>query len=184
MEIMAAHLTRLAWIKIAKMSSKFMSFRYVLTILFKSSHQRSLCDELALVFMSQDIYQEKLYREHEDSALMQLQREGFEELAIGSIVKLESGSIHNREELTVSIQLGDYKSVISQEECIEFTVHVESSVWWNTGHVIRVPLQGSRDYSKILCGRVTIHGEDGHVLENHFSQSGKLSFLKFCHKPH
>ena len=159
-----------------------MSFKYTLSILFKSNHQPLLYDELALVFMSQDIYQEQSYREHEDSALMQLQRNGFEEL--GSNVGQERGYIYNQESLTVSIQLGEgYKPINSQQESI--TVHVQSSVWWSTGHVIMVKLQGSSadaNSPKILRGRIAVQGQHGHVLEDDFYQSGELPFLKFCHK--
>ncbi|KAJ7393460.1 hypothetical protein OS493_006438 [Desmophyllum pertusum] len=124
--------------------------------------------------MSQDSYQEPLYREHEDSALMQLKRDGFEEL--GSKVEQESGYIYNEENLTVSIQLGeDYKLVNNQQERV---VTVESPVWWSTGHVIRVPLQGSSADVKILCGRVTVHGQHGHVLEDHFSQSDLCGYMR------
>ncbi|KAJ7393461.1 hypothetical protein OS493_006440 [Desmophyllum pertusum] len=168
-----AVLLRLTWVQAKEIVTRFnlVSFKYTLSVLFKSNHQQSSFDELALAFMSQDSYKEPLYREHKDSALMQLKSDGFEEL--GSIVEQESGYIYNQESLTVSIELGeDYKPVNNQQECIEFTV--ESSVWWSTGHVIRVTLQGSSAAAKsrkILCGKVAVHGQNGHVLKDHFSQS-------------
>ncbi|KAJ7388407.1 hypothetical protein OS493_037799 [Desmophyllum pertusum] len=128
--------------------------------------------------MSQDIYQEQSYREHEDSALMQLQRNGFEEL--GSNVGQERGYIYNQESLTVSIQLGEgYKPINSQQESI--TVHVQSSVWWSTGHVIMVKLQGSSadaNSPKILRGRIAVQGQHGHVLEDDFYQSDLCAYVR------
>ncbi|KAJ7388867.1 hypothetical protein OS493_035207 [Desmophyllum pertusum] len=130
--------------------------------------------------MSQDIYQEQSYREQEDSALMQLKSDGFEEL--GSNVGQERGYIYNQESLTVSIQLGEgYKPVNSQQESIEFTVHVHSSVWWSTGHAIRVTLQGSSadaNSPKILRGRIAVQGQHGHVLEDHFYQSDLCAYVR------
>ncbi|KAJ7393464.1 hypothetical protein OS493_006443 [Desmophyllum pertusum] len=171
-----AVLLRLTWVQAKEIVTRFnlVSFKYTLSVLFKSNHQHSPFDELALVFMSQDSYQEPLYREHEDSALMQLKRDGFEEL--GSKVEQESGYIYNEENLTVSIQLGeDYKLVNNQQERV---VTVESPVWWSTGHVIRVSLQSSSADAKILCGRVAVHGQHGHVLEDYFSQSDLCGYVR------
>ncbi|KAJ7384651.1 hypothetical protein OS493_020230 [Desmophyllum pertusum] len=127
--------------------------------------------------MSQDIYQERLYREHKDSALMQLKSDGFEEL--GFNVGQESGYIYNQESLTVSIQLGEgYKPVNSQQESIiEFTVDVQSSVWWSTGYVQTVKVQGSSADAtspKILRGKIAVQDQHGHVLEDDFYQSADL----------
>ncbi|KAJ7393469.1 hypothetical protein OS493_006450 [Desmophyllum pertusum] len=172
-----AVLLRLTWVQAKEIVTRFnlVSFKYTLSVLFKSNHQQSPFDELALVFMSQDSYQERLYREHEDSALMQLKSDGFEEL--GSNVGQESGYIYNQESLTVSIQLGeDYKPVNNQQEHMKFTV--ESSVWWSTGHVIRIPLQGSSADAKILCGKVAVHGQHGHVLEDYFCQSDLCCYVR------
>ncbi|KAJ7393451.1 hypothetical protein OS493_006425 [Desmophyllum pertusum] len=154
----------------------FVSFKYTLSVLFNINHQHSPFDELALVFMSQDSYQERLYREHEDSALMQLKSKGFE--VLGCNVGLESGYIYNQESLSVSIQLGeDYKLVDNQQEHMEFTV--ESPVWWSTGCFITIPLQGSSADVKIPCERIAVHGQHGHVLKlDHFAQSDFYGYLR------
>ena len=155
-----------------------ISFKYTLLVLFKSNDQHSPYDELALIFISQDIYQETFYREHDDSALVQLKRDGFEEL--GSKSGHERNFIYNKETLVVSIHLGeDYKPVNNQKECITFAV--DSSIWWSTGHVVKLPLQGSSADVKVLCGRITIQGQYGHVREEHFCQMGEFHFLPlFC----
>ena len=172
-----AVLLRLTWVQAKEIVTRlnFIPFKYNLSVLFKSDHQHSSLDELALVFMSQDIYQEQFYREHDDSALMQLRSNGFEELGC-NVVQESNNYIYNKETLTLTIQLGeDYKPAISQQECIKFTV--DSSVWWSTGHVIKVPIQGSSADAKILCGRITVQGELGHIQESHFCQLGKFYFL-------
>ena len=158
-----------------------ISFKYTLSVLFKRNDQHSPYDELALLFMSQDVYQEKLYRDHDDSALTQLKRDGFEEL--GSKSGHEKNSIYNKETLVVSIHLGeDYKPANNQQEWITFAV--DSSIWWSTGHVVKLPLQGSSADVKIMCGRIAIQGQYGHAREEHFCQMGEFHFLNFrrCHK--
>ena len=64
-----AVMLRLTWVQTKAIVTRFnfISFKYTLLVLFKSN---SPFDELALVFMSQDIYQEQFYREHYDSVLM------------------------------------------------------------------------------------------------------------------
>lgn len=125
------------------------------------------------MFMSQDIYQEQFYRDHDDSALVQLKRDGFEELV--SNIGQESDYIYNRESLTVSFQLGeDYKPANDKQQSITFTV--DSSVWWSTGHVLKLPLQASGADAKILCGRIVVRGQYGHARESHFCQQGEFHF--------
>ena len=170
-----AVLARLTWVRTKEivMRLNLMSFKYVLSVLFKSNQQQAPFDELALVFMSQDTFQEEYYREHDDSALMQLKRDGFEDLSVDSKVGQESNYIYNNETLTVSIQLGeDYKPANNQQERFEFAV--DCSVWWNTGHVIKLPLQSSSTDSKILCGKIIVKGQYGHVREEKFCQQGEL----------
>ncbi|KAL9967459.1 hypothetical protein ACROYT_G025681 [Oculina patagonica] len=173
-----AVLLRLTWVQTKEIVTRFnlISFKYTVSVLFRGNHEYSPFDELAFVFMSQDIYQEQFYREHEDSALMQLRSNGFEEL--GSNIGQESNNyIYNKETLTLAIQLGeDYKPANNQQECMIFTV--DSSVWWSTGHVIKLPLQGSSAEGKILCGRITVQGEHGHVREDHFCQLDRCGYVR------
>lgn len=170
-----AVLLRLTWVHTKEIVTRLnvISFKYTLSVLFKSNHQHSPFEDLALMFMSQDIYQEQFYRERDDSALVQLKSDGFEEL--GSNVGQESNYIYNKESLTVSIQLGeDYKPANDKRQSTTFTV--DSSVWWSTGHVVKLPLQGSGADAKILCGRVVVRGQHGHVREDHFCQQGEFHF--------
>lgn len=174
-----AVLLRLTWVHTKEIVTRLnvISFKYTLSVLFKSNHQHSPFEDLALMFMSQDIYQEQFYRERDDSALVQLKSDGFEEL--GSNVGQESNYIYNKESLTVSIQLGeDYKPANDKQQSTTFTV--DSSVWWSTGHVVKLPLQGSGADAKILCGRVVVRGQHGHVREDHFCQQGEFHFQKFA----
>ncbi len=144
-------------------------FNYTLSVLFKDNHPHTPFGELALVFMSHDVYHEKCYREHPSSVLMQLKGNGFEEMC--SIDRPESNCIYNGENLKVSLLLGrDYKLTDGQLErtdCI-----VESAIWWSTGHVIQMSLKGS-DGARILCGKIGVEGQHGHILENTFCELGE-----------
>ena len=171
-------LLRLTWVPTKEIVTRLnlMSFQYKLLVLFKSN-QPSPFKDLALVFMSQDIYQEQFYRERDDSALVQLKSDGFEELA--SNVGQEINYIYNKESLTVSFQLGeDYKPADDKQQSITFVV--DSSVWWSTGYVLKLPLQASGADPKILRGRIVVRGQHGHVREDHFCQQGEFQVLKIC----
>ena len=61
---------------------------------------------------------------------------------------------------------------------MKFTVG--SSVWWSTGHVIKLPLQGSSADAKILCGRITVQGQHGHIREDHFCELDEFHFSNFA----
>ena len=170
-----AVLLRLTWVHTKEIVTRLnlISFKYTLLVLFKSDHQHSPFEDLAVVFMSQDIYQEQFYREHDDSALVQLKSDGFEELA--SDVGQEIDYIYNKESLTVSFQLGeDYKPANDKQQSMTFTV--DSSVWWSTGHVLKLLLQASSADAKILCGRIVVRGQHGHVREDRFCQQGEFHF--------
>ena len=170
-----AVLVRLAWVQTKGIATRLnlISFKYMLSVFFKTNHRNLPYDQLAFVFMSQDIYTEQFYREHNDCELMKLKSDGFEELY--SNVRKESGFIYNYENLTVSVQLGeDYKPANNQQERITFAV--DSSVWWSTGHVVKLPLQASGADAKILCGRIVVEGQHGHVEEDHFCQQGEFHF--------
>ena len=172
-----AVLLRLTWVHTKEIVTRLnvISFKYALCVLFKSNHQHSPFEDLALVFMSQDIYQEQFYRERDDSALVQLKNDDFEELS--SNVGQESNYIYNKESLTVSFQLGeDYKPANDKQQSMTFTV--DSSVWWSTGHVVKLPLQASSADAKILCGRIVVRGQHGHIREDHFCQQGEFHFVR------
>ena len=142
-------------------------FNYTMSVLFK---ENSIDHELALVFMSQDIFHEQYYKEHDASALVQLSNDGFKLLrsADGPTDK----RIFNSESLKVSVRLGeDYKLATNQPSCLEVTV--ESHVWWSTGQVIRLPLEAIKDV-RILCGRISVEGQYGHTSLYQFCEQGKL----------
>ena len=144
-------------------------FNYTMSVLFKDNHPHTPFGELALVFMSRDVYHEKCFRDHPSSALMQLKGNGFEELC--SIDRPESNRIYNNESLKVSAFLGqDYK--LTDRQLGSTDLIVESSTWWSTGQVIKLSLKGT-DGVRILCGRIGIEGQYGHVLEETFCQLGE-----------
>ena len=143
-------------------------FHYTLSVLFKDNHPHSPLGELALVFMSHDVYHETCYREDPSSVLMQLKGNGYEELR--SIDRPEGNRIYNSENLKVSLFLGqDYELTDGQ---LESTVEVDSSTWWSTGYVIKWSLRGS-DGVRILCGKIGIEGQYGHILKETFCGLGE-----------
>ena len=169
-----AILARLTWVRTKEIVTRLnlMPFNYKLSVLLKSNQEQYPSAELALAFMSQDTYQEECYRDHDDYAIMRLKKDGFEEIPIDRRNSLENNCIYNKEILTISIQLGeDYKPANNQREC---EVVVDSTAWWNAGHVIKLPLQVSNANSKIFCGKILVKGEYGHVRENKFCQQGEL----------
>ena len=145
-------------------------FNYTLSVLLKSNPS-SVHDELALLFVSQDVYYEKFYREDEtSSALMQLKKDEFKELHVRSIASEEGKSIYNNETLQIKIRLGeDYKLANKEQESICLTVN--SYDWWHEGKVMRIPLEWKKDV-RSLCGEVTVTGEYGHTSERHFRERG------------
>lgn len=167
-----AVLLRSIWVRSKEIVTRLnlMSFKYTLSVLYRCNLQNCSFEELALVFMSQDVYQEQSYRENDQCALEKLKRDGFEEL--GSNVRQETNYIYNEERLVVSILLGkDYKLAKNQRESIEVTV--ESCVWWNTGKSVTFLLQSSSTKAKILCGEINIEGQYGHNRKENFCQSGE-----------
>ena len=150
-----------------------LAFNYTLSVLLNKSSPSSVHDELALLFVSQDVYSEQFYREDEtSSALMQLKKDGFVELHVRSITRQEEMSIYNNENIQINVHLGDdYQLADRQQEKTSFTVH--SYVWWNTGMVIRLPLEWRKDV-RSLCGKISVQGEYGHTSERHFTERGEF----------
>ena len=151
-----------------------LAFNYTLSVLLKKSSPSLVHDELALLFVSQDVYHEQFYREDDtSSALMQLKKEGFVELHVRC--SQDEKSIYNNETLEVIVRLGeDYKLADSQQESTRFTVH--SYDWWHTGKVLRIPLEWSKDV-RSLCGKVSVRGDYGHTSESLFSEPGMFDSL-------
>ena len=146
-----------------------LPFSYIMSVLV---NKNSVHEELALLFVSQDVYNEQSYREHESSGLVQLKAEGFKELHVRSIDRQGEQRVYNSESLQVSVCLGeDYKLTDSKQGDIAFTVN--SGVWWNTGEVFRRSLEWSKD-ARILSGTITVQGSFRHSSERHFCEMGKL----------
>ena len=152
----------------------FISFNYTLSVLFKDSYPHSPFGVLALVFVSQDIYHQLAHRENDSSALVQLKNEQFEQLcATGGE---ESNMVHVNESLKIFTLLGEGHKLVDREQQ-SINVVVESHVWWTTGHVEKIPLQGVGKV-RILCGKVCVRGQYGNTREDHFCERGKLE-IKF-----
>jgi len=148
-----------------------LGFNYTMSVLFKDNHPHSPLGDLALVFMSHDVYYETCYREHPSSVLMQLKGDGYEKLC--SIDRPQGNRIYHNENLKVSLILGqDYELTDGQLESTDFIV--DSSTWWSTGHVIKWPLKGI-DGVRILCGQIGIEGQFGHILRETFCGLGEQS---------
>lgn len=155
----------------------FLSFNYTLTVLFRDNYPHSPFGELALVFMSQDIYHQPVYREKDTSSLVQLKNEEFEQLC--SIDGEEGNVIYNNESLKISTLLGkDHKLVDREQQSMD--VVVEPFVWWTTGHVEKIQLQGVGTGARILCGKICVRGQHGHTREDHFCERGKRTILGRC----
>ena len=150
------------------------AFNYNLSVLLNKSNPSLVRDELALLFDSQGVYNEKFYREDEaSSALMQLKKQGFEKLHVRC--SPEEKGIYNNETLQVNVRLGeDYKLADSQQATVSFTVH--SSEWWHEGKVVRIPLERNKNVTS-LCGKVSVRGEYGHKSERNFNERGKIDIL-------
>ena len=147
-----------------------LAFNYTLSVLLKKSNT-SMHDELALLFVSQDVYHEQFYQEDEtSSALVRLKEDGFVQLHVHC--SQEEKSIYNSETLQVDVHLeGDYKLADGTQESTSLSVH--SYDWWREGKVIRIPLEWDKDV-RSLCGKVSVRGEYGHTSERHFRERGKI----------
>ena len=81
--------------------------------------------------------------------------------------------IYHNETLQLEIRIGeDYELEESTE------LNVQSSVWWNTGQVVRLPLKPNQDV-RSLCGTVTVQGKNGHISTWHFSEEGESLLLVY-----
>ncbi|KAJ7370049.1 hypothetical protein OS493_034492 [Desmophyllum pertusum] len=164
-----ANLLTVAWIRAKEVVSRLnlLPFNYTMSVMFKEDSS-----ELALVFMSQDIFHEPYYVEHDASALVQLGKDGFR--LVPSIDGPTDKRIYNSEDLQVSVHLGeDYELSDNQQSSLD--VIVESHVWWNTGRVVKVPVNVINDVT-ILCGRISVQGQYGHNSESSFCVQGGFAW--------
>ena len=136
-------------------------------------------DELALLFVSEDVYHEQFYKLNKNSALVQLEKDQFVKLHVTRSETPERRRISNNENLKVDIHVGeDYKLVDGQQESTQF--RVQASIWWNAGKVVRLSLKSKKDV-RSLCGAITVQGECGHISTWHFSEEGKLACKSIIH---
>ena len=136
-------------------------------------------DELALLFVSEDVYHEQFYKLQKNSALVQLEKDEFVKLHVTRSETLERRRISNNENLKVDIHVGeDYKLVDGQQESTQ--IRVQASIWWNAGKVVRLSLKSKKDV-RSLCGAITVQGEYGHISTWHFSEEGKLACKSVIH---
>ena len=155
------------------------AFQYTLFVLKKSCSsseqvEREVEEEVALLFVSEDVCHEQLYKEQEASALVQLEKERFVKLHVRCSDTQEKRRIYHNEILRLEIHIGEDYEVV--EENAEF--NIQSSNWWNAGEVVRLPLQANQDV-RSLCGTITVRGEYGHISTWHFSEEGKFVRMMF-----
>ena len=94
-----------------------LAFNYTMSALL---NKNSMHDELALLFVSQDVYNEEFYREHESSALVRLKAQGFRELHVCSMNGEEDKRIFNNEILKISVRLGEDYSLAGTRQGTTF----------------------------------------------------------------
>ncbi|KAJ7370045.1 hypothetical protein OS493_034488 [Desmophyllum pertusum] len=103
-------------------------FNYTMSVLFKDDSF-----ELALVFMSQEIFHEPYYVKHDASALVQLGKDGFR--LVCSTDGPTDKRIYNNESLQVSVCLGeDYELSDKQQSSFDVTVESQCLVEHRTCH--------------------------------------------------
>ena len=154
-----------------------LTFQYTLLV-FKKSHtsseevEREGEEELSLLFLCEEVYYEQFYEEQETSAVVQLEKKGFVKLHV-RCSDSQPRRIYHNETLQLEIRIGeDYELEESTE------LNVQSSVWWNTGQVVRLPLKPNQDV-RSLCGTVTVQGKNGHISTWHFSEEGESLLLVY-----
>ena len=144
------------------------SFSYTMSVLFKENLVDH--DELALVFMSQDIFHEPYYKEHDASTLVRLSKEGFK-LLLSADGPISQGVV-NSESLQVSVHLGeDY--ILAAKQPSSRNVTVETHVWWSTGCEIRIRVKAIRGI-RILCGEISVEGPNRRISTYRFCEQGRL----------
>ena len=151
-----------------------LAFHYDLLVFKKSRTsskevEREVEEELALLFVSQEVHHEQFDKEQGTSALVQLKKERFVKLRVQRCTDTQPiRRIYDREFLQVEIYIGEDYEV---EKSTEF--NVQSSNWWNAGEVVRLPLKPNQDV-RSLFGKITVQGKLGHISTWHFSEEGEF----------
>ena len=111
-----------------------MSFHYTLSVWLNDKSPKS--DELALLFMSQDVYHEQFYEEQETSAMKELRNKGFRKLHVRHINGHQETGIYNNESLHISVCFGEDYNLAGRQHEITSDFKVDSYIWWNTGYAV------------------------------------------------
>ena len=112
------------------------AFNYTISALH---NKNSIHEELALLFVSQEVYHQQSYKENESSALVQLQKEGFTELHVHSTDMQEENRIYNNKKLHISVHL--------EEDCTTIWMTVNRNVFASRlSHMFGGTLEKSRDF--------------------------------------
>ena len=103
---------------------------------------------------------------------------GFKELITTEIfTSVGEKIVYNTESLNVTIDLGkDFKWAPAQDA--ERKITVDSSVWRNTGYVVRYKLESNEDV-RVTSGTVTVKGELGRSVMVSFEEEGKVCVCYF-----
>ena len=156
-----------------------MSFHYTLSVWLNDNSMSPKSDELALLFVSQDVYHEQFYEKQEVSAVIELKNKGFRKLHVRPMNDQEETGIFNNERLHISIYLGEDYNLAGRQHEITSDFQVDSSVWWSMGYVVPIPLERSMKDVRIACGTITVKGAFGHISERKFCEVGGLNGITF-----
>ena len=154
-----------------------MSFHYTLSVWLNDKSPKS--DELALLFVSQDVYREQFYEEQETSAMKELRNKGFRKLHVRHINGPQETGIYNNESLHISVCFGEDYNLAGRQHEITSDFKVDSSIWWNTGYAVTLSLEGSMKNVRIACGTITVEGAFGHISKRKFCEVGRLNEITF-----
>ena len=156
-----------------------MSFHYTLSVWLNDNSVSPKSDELALLFVSQDVYHEQFYEKQEVSAMIELKNKGFRKLHVRPMNDQEETGIFNNERLHISIYPGEDYTLAGRQHEITSDFQVDSYVWWSMGYVVPILLERSMKDVRIACGTITVKGAFGHVSERKFCEVGGLNGITF-----
>ena len=152
-----------------------MPFHYTLSVWLNDNCVSPKSDELALLFVRQDVYHEQFYEEQESSAMKELRNKGFRKLHVRHINGHQETGIYNSETLHISVCLGEDYNLAGRQNEMTSDFKVDSCIWWNMGYAVTFSLEKSMKDVRIACGTVTVKGSFGHISETKFCEVGKLN---------
>ena len=135
------------WVQVKHILSKLalVSFDYRLTVFAKRDILHPPYSNLALVFMSRDVYHLKVYREDKTSAITLLKNEGFEELGVTdsspSNDLYNEGVVSHNEGIRIKLyKLGSDMKFAPGTNPVE-SVTVDSTIWRSAGYILKFKLE-------------------------------------------